>query len=212
MDDAWPIPNDSASPSRRGLAEIRAESRSRFHHFSLGVGIFIASLTMLFAASIIGYIVIRTSAVGVSRLAPVHLPASIWLSTAALLGISGALIMAERRVRRERQEAMRRYLVIALSLGLVFLVIQTWSVAEILQQHRASLVYRVSLYGMVTMLIVLHALHVVGGMVVLYITATHGLIGAYDHECHRGLTLCAFYWHFLDVVWIVMLGTFLVTG
>ncbi len=36
------------------------------------------------------------------------------------------------------------------------------------------------------------------------------LRGSYDHERHWPVDICATYWHFLDVVWVVMLVTFLV--
>jgi cytochrome c oxidase subunit 3 len=34
----------------------------------------------------------------------------------------------------------------------------------------------------------------------------------YDHERHWAVNHCAGYWHFLDVVWVVMLVTFVVAG
>ena len=50
------------------------------------------------------------------------------------------------------------------------------------------------------------------GLVALGIVAYHGYRGHYDHEEHAGVRNCVLYWHFLDVVWLVMFGTFLAVG
>ena len=34
------------------------------------------------------------------------------------------------------------------------------------------------------------------------------VFGKYDHERHFPIRFSALYWHFLDVVWVVMLGCF----
>ncbi|MDQ3331760.1 MAG: cytochrome c oxidase subunit 3, partial [Planctomycetota bacterium] len=67
------------------------------------------------------------------------------------------------------------------------------------------------LEGLLFVLILLHALHFVAGMIALTIVTRRGLAGRYDHEYHGGVRLCALYWRFLDVVWIALFGTFLLT-
>jgi heme/copper-type cytochrome/quinol oxidase subunit 3 len=67
----------------------------------------------------------------------------------------------------------------------------------------------VFLYGLAFVLILVHALHVVGGIIGLVNTVRHGMHGDYDHENYYGIKHAAMYWHFLDGVWIVMfLGMF----
>jgi cytochrome c oxidase subunit 3 len=34
----------------------------------------------------------------------------------------------------------------------------------------------------------------------------------YDHENFYGVRYAATYWHFLDIIWLLMFGTFLITG
>ena len=70
---------------------------------------------------------------------------------------------------------------------------------------------RTPLTGVVAMLVILHGLHFVGGLLVLGVAAVRTSRGRYDHEYHGGLTLASRYWTFLDVSWLVMLGTFYVT-
>lgn len=68
------------------------------------------------------------------------------------------------------------------------------------------------LEGLLFVLILLHALHFVAGMIALTVVTRRGLAGRYDHEYHGGVRMCALYWRFLDVVWIALFGTFLITA
>ena len=64
---------------------------------------------------------------------------------------------------------------------------------------------------MVVVLAILHALHVLGGIFALGIVSVRTAMGQYDHERHWPVDFAAHYWHFLDLVWIVMLTTFWLT-
>jgi heme/copper-type cytochrome/quinol oxidase subunit 3 len=70
----------------------------------------------------------------------------------------------------------------------------------------------VSLYGLVFILILLHALHVLGGIIALGMVTWRARQGKYDHENYMGVQFAARYWHFLDIVWIGMFTMFLVMG
>ena len=70
----------------------------------------------------------------------------------------------------------------------------------------------VSMYGLVFFLILVHALHVVGGIVALAIVTLRTRRQMYDHESYMGVQFAARYWHFLDIVWIAMFTMFLVMG
>ena len=84
---------------------------------------------------------------------------------------------------------------------------------RLLSQHRAAAVSQgLFLYGLIFVLILVHALHVVGGLVGLGITTANALRGRYDHENYTGVRSAAMYWHFLDVVWIIMFLGILLTG
>jgi cytochrome c oxidase subunit 3 len=60
--------------------------------------------------------------------------------------------------------------------------------------------------------VLLHAAHVVGGIILLALVARKAFRGGYDHEHHLGVHHAALYWHFLDIVWLVMFGTMLGLG
>jgi len=53
-------------------------------------------------------------------------------------------------------------------------------------------------------------LHVVGGLIYLMMVLLKAYAGRYDHERYTGVRHAAMYWHFLDIVWLVMFGTMVV--
>ena len=59
---------------------------------------------------------------------------------------------------------------------------------------------------------VVHALHVVGGMVPLSMLAWKARMDRLDSEHLLSVRACAAYWHFLEAVWIALLAAFLVWG
>ncbi|RPJ46772.1 MAG: heme-copper oxidase subunit III, partial [Candidatus Latescibacterota bacterium] len=62
------------------------------------------------------------------------------------------------------------------------------------------------------MLTGLHAAHVIGGLGALALTAARAGQGRYTPESRAGVDACAVYWHFLDVVWIVLFAVLWIGG
>ena len=50
----------------------------------------------------------------------------------------------------------------------------------------------------------LHALHILGGLIFLATVTAKSFAGRYSPDYHPGVTYAAMYWHFLDVVWLIM--------
>src|SRR5690606_2894470 len=93
----------------------------------------------------------------------------------------------------------------------VFLGIQVLAMLDLLQGTIATAGNGRGLGGMVVVLAFLHALHVAGGVIALGIVAARSAMGRYDHERHFAVDFAAQYWHFLDLVWLVMLAAFWMT-
>ena len=68
------------------------------------------------------------------------------------------------------------------------------------------------LYGITFALILVHALHVVGGMVPLSILAWKARYNRLDSEHLLTVRACAAYWHFLEAVWVALLASFFFLG
>jgi len=178
---------------------------------SLGMKLFLVALGVLFAASMVGYATIRSR---LGDVVSIRLPAALWWSTLAMIlsgvSISRALVGA----KQSRPTQLRGMLLLALVLSLAFLTIQIPSAWQILREHAAYRAQNVYLYGLAFTLIVLHALHVVGGLVPLTIVTLKSQRNPNQyHSYHSGpVHYVTMYWHFLEVVWIVMFGLLLLLG
>lgn len=167
------------------------------------LGVFFFSSLILYAI----YVLLRLEP-NVGEIIPFFLPRGFLLTTVILVSISILLQMAVGAVRQERQADFSRYVVIAFLLAIAFMISQSialmWMVNQLIQPHQST----VNLYGLTMALVMVHALHVIGGVAGI----VHLLFGifrkSYDHERHFPVRFCAIYWHFLDVVWVLMLGCF----
>lgn len=183
--------------------------RQRRQLANIGLYLLLTSLAMLFGSSMLVYLLIRTRVFGDASLIPplgaIHAPQSLLLSTAIMLLSSYTIHQALRSVRFERQTALRRFLLFTLILAVAFIIVQAPSLAILLRDHYAAMHgHRVFLYGMIFFLILIHAAHVLGGIIALVVTLKHAYAGRYDHEHHQGVRHAALYWHFLDIVWLIM--------
>jgi cytochrome c oxidase subunit III len=191
---------------------------------AIGMWLFLASLTMLFFAGMLMYVLFILHVFSANNpTVAVHLPLATWASTAVLIIGSFTIHRALSSVRAQKLPEMRRYLFITTALAVVFLLIQTPCLALILRAQQAALNNAqlgqgdgagrpVQLAGLVFCLILLHALHVVGGVIAMLIVAHRAAHDRYDHENYMGIRHAALYWHFLDIIWILMFTIFLVTS
>ncbi|MDB5171603.1 MAG: cytochrome c oxidase subunit family protein [Phycisphaerales bacterium] len=177
---------------------------------TFGMILFLIALFMLFAAAMLGYVLIRVHGPKSPALGTIHVPQSLWLSTALVIAASFTIHLAQKSLRREHQPEFRRWLMITLALAVAFVLVQAPSMTLLLSQHHASMTNSMPLYGFIFFLVLVHALHVVGGIVALVITNSKATKGHYDHEHYLPVHHAAMYWHFLDGVWLTMFITFLV--
>jgi cytochrome c oxidase subunit 3 len=177
----------------------------------LAMKLFLLSLGMLFAASMIGYTVIRLRTTAEVH---IHLPGLLWISTGVILISSFAVQGALSAVRDGRTKVFRRALLAGFLLSLVFLAIQAPALVQVLRDHAALRTREVYLYALIFFLIILHAAHVIGGLVPLGIVTLRAQRNpaAYNPQRHGPVRAVAMYWHFLDGVWIVMFLLLLALG
>ncbi len=168
----------------------------------IGMRVFLGSLAVLFVASILGYALTRSRAATWPPPGVPDLPSGLWFSTAVIVACSGTIHMALRAVRMGERSACSRWLGATLGLGLLFLGAQAVNWFGLVA---AEFTPKTNLYAFLFyMLTGLHAAHVVGGLVPLGIVTGKSLAGRYGSGWHPGVTYMAMYWHFLDVVWLVL--------
>jgi cytochrome c oxidase subunit 3 len=117
--------------------------------------------------------------------------------TSILLLSSFFMNRAESAIAHDDRKTFLDSLLITAGLGIAFLigvVFFEW------QGHIKPWdgVFGAVLFGMTG----LHALHVLSGVVILFIVWNAGRNGRFSAERHWGVEATAIYWHFVDVVWV----------
>ena len=184
------------------VVELRPHARQDFTS-SLGMVVFLASWAMMFSTLFFAYAFLRSRSVtwpppGSPPL-PVLLPA---VNTAVMLASSFTFAQGVRALARGRRRALTPWALATIVLGCVFLALQVvvWrSVAA------AGLLHTTGTYGAIFYaLTVFHALHVVAGLLILLWVVARSLAGKYTEHNVVNVRVCAMFWHFVDVVWLLM--------
>jgi cytochrome c oxidase subunit 3 len=175
----------------------------------LGMWILLAALGVLFAASIAGYLVVRLRAPEWPPPGMPRLPRGLWITTLVIVACSVTIGRAVASIRLGRTGNTARWLQTTLGLGLVFLAAQAinwWALVTAHVTAQTKNLYAFTFY----MLTGLHAAHVIGGLILLGVVIVRARRGRYGSDHHDGVTYAAMYWHFLDVVWVVLFGVLLI--
>ena len=168
-----------------------------------GMVLFLASLSMLFAASMVAYVLIRIRADEWRPEGVRFLPHGVWVSTLLLVGVSWYVQRALNSVRGGQLQRLVPSLTATLALSVGFVLVQVWNG---FQFHDAEMLYGTSLYGFTFyMLTGLHAAHVIGGLVGQAWVLHRARQGAYSWAYYPGVRYMAVYWHYLGVVWLVLI-------
>lgn len=168
----------------------------------LGVLVLFASMSVLFTALLIGFWFTRLTSPNYRAPGLPDLPHGLLLST-ALIGLTSlAIWQAQLAVRKNLLEALRRWLLVAGAMALLFLLTQTANWFKMRPPSDANSLYLATFF----LLTGVHALHVLGGFVPLGFVVHHALRRQYSSSSHEGLTLCAQYWHYLGAVWLVLVS------
>jgi cytochrome c oxidase subunit 3 len=128
-------------------------------------------------------------------------------NTIILLMSSAALLWAERSgARRALRSRLLCGIAVALVLGSVFVAIQ------LVEWHNKSFTFHSGTYGSVYFVVTgFHLVHVVVGLLMLLTLLIWAIRGYFDREHHSALTIGAIYWHFVDVVWLIVFGALYLT-
>ncbi len=181
-----------------------ANSSSRVEPQLLGMLLFIISEIMVFGAFFTAYFFIRV--VAGSEWFPVEdfaLPKAVaGVNTAILVSSSLTMHWALEGARRGNRAHLKAGLVLTLLLGGTFLFVQ---VNEYVNLTQEGLTPKVLAQGSVFYgLTGLHGAHVFIGLLLLTFATVRAFRGHFTPEEHRGVEVPGIYWHFVDVMWILV--------
>ncbi len=183
----------------------------------LGMWVFLAALSMLFGATLLGYLLTRLRAPQWPPPGMPHLPLVLVFSTLVILVSSWTAQGALMAARAQHPDVLRRGLLLTFLLGVLFLGSQSFAWAAMLPAvEKIGLRQPYSLPAVPVdntprqfaflffTLTVLHAVHVLGGLVAFAFARFSRIdyrrpIAALGRVRHAVV-----YWHFLAVVGVVM--------
>jgi cytochrome c oxidase subunit III len=180
-----------------------AHRSSRVDAQLLGMLLFIISEVMLFGAFFTAYFFLRVVANDDWPAAGTELPVLIaGINTSILLSSSLTMHWALVASKSGNRFGMKAGLFTTFMLGLTFLTIQINEYVHIgfspADNAQGSIFY--GLTG-------LHGAHVFVGLTLLLFATTRAFRGHFTPSEHRGVEVPGIYWHFVDVMWIVVYST-----
>ena len=175
---------------------------------ALGMIFFIGSWSMSFGTLFLAFLVLRRK-MGVFPPEGIALPSMPLATTATLVLVASsiALHVAVKRIESGASTLGRSWYM-GLALGLGFALLQGWLWLDLMSAGRAptSGVYESLFYGLTW----IHALHVAIGLLSL-LWAWYGLqSGRYGSHRSSTVSNIVIFWHFVDVVWIVLYLAFFI--
>jgi cytochrome c oxidase subunit III len=191
------------------IAHAHAEHPPEAHRSSrvepqlLGMLLFIISEVMIFGAFFTAYFFIRVVAGDPWPAPGQEIPTGpVAVNTAVLISSSFTMHWAQTSIRNGNRLGLQAGIVSTLLLGLTFLGLQINEYVNLgYAPHDAA--QGSIFYGLTG----LHGAHVCIGLLLLTMVTVRAFRGHYSPEEHRGVEVPGIYWHFVDVMWIIVYTT-----
>ena len=198
----------------------RGSSSFGVYNVKLGMWVFLLSEVMFFTGLIGSYIILRFANPD-QFAAPgtvLNVPLTA-LNTFILICSSVTMVKAFAEIERGNEAGLRKYLVATALLGMVFLGIQAFEYTKLVQEgfvpmadqynavgrHHSETVLGGPLYGATFYTMTgFHGAHVTIGVLCLWFTVFQAYRGRYTRTNFGGVEAMGLYWHFVDLVWIIL--------
>lgn len=164
--------------------------------------LFLGTEIMFFTGLIGAYLILRTSAAAwpnpYDRLA-VDLTA---FNTFVLITSSWAMVRALQGAQKGDKGELLKWLGLTILMGSFFVGVQVYEYVVLIGQGSVPSqdIFWSTFYAMTGF----HGAHVLVGVIMLGIVLFKAIKGHYTAEDHLGVELFGLYWHFVDLVWIIL--------
>ncbi|MEM1245003.1 MAG: heme-copper oxidase subunit III [Acidobacteriota bacterium] len=183
---------------------VEERSDTRLSNGKLGMWLFLASEAMFFGSLVSAYALLRFAADDWPLGSDVLTVPTAAMNTALLIASSVSMTAAFLAIEAGHLGAFRRWLGLTTLLGIIFLVVKGYEYREKLShglgpEDSTFLALYFALTGV-------HALHLVGGLVVNLFQLGPGvaLWRRRPEQFVRRIEVTGLYWHFVDLVWLVL--------
>jgi cytochrome c oxidase subunit III len=141
---------------------------------------------------------------GIETFDPWHLPL---INTLILLTSGTTVTWAHHALLHDDREGLKWGLICTIVLGILFTSVQAYEYAH------ASFGFSGSIYGSTFFMATgFHGFHVLIGTIFLIVCLFRALAGHFKSTQHFGFEAAAWYWHFVDVVWLFLFSAIYVWG
>lgn len=191
--------SDTASTHEHGM--VQTGSMPGIGNRKLGMWLFLASEILFFTGLIGMFLAYRGRPGGAEFLASLDIPLTS-LNTFLLLASSFTVVMSIAAVQSGRQSLLKVWLLATIMLGATFVSIQAYEYSRFgnvgfgLATNAAT--------GAFFVLTGFHGLHVIVGVLWCMGVLVRALRGGFNQNNYLGVELFGLYWHFVDVVWIIL--------
>jgi len=186
------------------VTEFPGTDAMSFPAAKIGLGVFLAVAGSLFALFISAY----SMRMGMVDWRTMPVPKLLWFNTGVLILSSIALQWAYVAARRDDMDGVIIGLLAGGASAVMFLVGQLLAWHQL--REAGYFVASNPANSFFYLITAVHGLHLAGGLVALGRTIAKVWHGVEMVRLRLSVELCAIYWHFLLLVWLVLLG--LLTG
>lgn len=142
--------------------------------------------------------------VGIEVFDPWHLPL---LNTLILLTSGTTVTWAHHALLHNDRNGLKWGLILTVILGALFSVVQAY------EYSHAAFAFAGSIYGSTFYMATgFHGFHVLIGTIFLIVCLVRTLQGDFTPKKHFGFEAAAWYWHFVDVVWLFLFAAIYIWG
>jgi cytochrome c oxidase subunit III len=121
------------------------------------------------------------------------------LMTVILLSSAGAVTWGHNRLIKGDRHGLKIGLIVTVALGILFTCVQAYEFTH------AAFNYSGNIFGAVFFMATgFHGAHVIIGTIFLCVCLLRAFLGQFTPTEHLGLIFAAWYWHFVDVVWLFL--------
>ena len=181
------------------------------YNLKLGMWVFLLSEVMFFTSLIGAYVILRFAnpeAFGApGEVLNVPLTGA---NTFILICSSVTMVKAFAAIQQGDQQGLKRWLLATAAIGAVFLGVQAFEYYKLVEHGfvpgvanytaEGQPLYGATFYTMTGF----HGAHVTIGVLCLLFVSWRAFRGKYTAQSHGGVEIVGLYWHFVDLVWIIL--------
>jgi heme/copper-type cytochrome/quinol oxidase subunit 3 len=193
-----------AGPSRPRSPDVFGKAS----HGKIGMWLYLMTDAMTFAGFLLGYALLRVRIETWPKPSEILGIALSTLMTTILIISSVTLVIAQAKGEAKDRKGLIRYLLFTILGGICFLGMQAYEYTHLFHAFNMSLAnfggghpLFASTFFVITGF---HGLHVLVGVIYLTVILGRAMAGKYDNGHCNEVEICGLFWHFVDLVWILV--------